>query len=96
MATKTASVGSQEPHVILGIHVINRVEHAVNVQTLLTEFGKNIKTRLGLHDVHDGYCSPNGLMLVEFVGGAAQCKPLVDKLASIPGVEVKQMVFEHP
>jgi hypothetical protein len=89
-ATKTA------PHVILGIHVSDRTQHAPDVQAALSEYGTNIKTRVGLHDVHDGFCSLNGLMLVEFVGAESQCQGLLGKLSAVKGVEVKQMVFEHP
>ena len=96
MSTKPQSAGSKEPHVILGIHVVDRTQRASDVQSALTEFGTNIKTRLGLHDVHDGFASPNGLMLIEFVGDEGQCKSLVGRLAAIKGVEVKQMVFSHP
>jgi len=96
MATKNRPGGSKEPHVILGIHVTDRAEHAVGVQTVLTEYGANIKTRLGLHEVHEGFCSPNGLLLIEFVGDATRCDALIDRLAAVEGVEVKQMIFDHP
>jgi hypothetical protein len=84
------------PHVIFGIHVVDRGEHAPTVQSVLTEYGDNIKTRLGLHDVHQGFCSPNGLLLVEFLGDPGQSDAFGKRLSAIPGVEVKRMVFEHP
>lgn len=87
--------GSAEPHVILGIHVADRAHHAPGVQTVLTEHGANIKTRLGLHDVHDGSCSPNGLILIEYIGEDGGCDAMVDRLSAIEGVEVKRMVFDH-
>lgn len=87
--------GSAEPHVILGIHVADRAHHAPGVQGVLTEHGANIKTRLGLHEVHDGACSPNGLILIEYIGDDAGCEAMVDRLTAIKGVEVKRMVFEH-
>ena len=37
-------------HLILGIHITERLVHALPVQQILTEFGGNIKTRLGLHE----------------------------------------------
>jgi hypothetical protein len=89
-------VSTKEPHVIVGIHVVDRAQHASDVQSILSQFGANIKTRLGLHDVHDGSASSNGLMLIEFVGGEGQAKTLAEKLVAIKGVEVKQMVFSHP
>lgn len=95
-ARKIARVtGSAEPHVILGIHVADRAHHATGVQAVLTEHGANIKTRLGLHDVHDGSCSPNGLILIEYIGDDAGCDTMVNRLTAIQGVEVKRMVFEH-
>jgi desulfoferrodoxin-like iron-binding protein len=84
------------PHVILGIHITNRVQHASSVQSVLTGFGCNIKTRLGLHEVHADVCSPNGLMLIEFCGSDSECDDLVGKLVAVEGVEVKRMVFDHP
>jgi hypothetical protein len=89
-------MASQTPHLIFGIHVIGRGEHAPTVQSVLTEYGDSIKTRLGLHDVHDGFCSPNGLLLVEFLGDAARADAFAKRLAAIQGVEVKRMVFDHP
>ena len=65
-------------------------------RAVLTEYGDNIKTRLGLHDVHEGFCSPNGLLLVEFLGDAARADTFAKRLSAIQGVEVKRMVFDHP
>ena len=87
---------SAAPHVIFGIHVVDRGHRATSVQALLTEHGESIKTRLGLHDIHDGFCSPNGLLLVEFVGDGARADAFAKKLGAIQGVEVKRMVFDHP
>jgi hypothetical protein len=83
-------------HVILGVHITNRVEHSPSVQQVLTEFGCNIKTRVGLHDVDGDYCSPNGLLLLEFVGSTEDRETIIKKLTSIDGIEVKTMVFDHP
>lgn len=83
-------------HFILGVHLTNRVKHASQLQGVLTEFGCNIKTRIGLHDVSDGDCSPNGLLLLEIVGEETLCDAMAERLAAIEGVEVQQMVFDHP
>ncbi len=83
-------------HVIFGVHITNRVEHSPTVQQVLTEFGCNVKTRIGLHDVNDDYCSPNGLLLIEFVGSEDDRQRLNEKLAAIDGVAVQVMVFDHP
>ena len=82
-------------HIILGIHVRNRIKDAGAVQQLLTQYGCNIKTRLGLHEVTGDYCAVNGIMLLELFGDPAICRELKTKLAAIDGLDVKEMVFEH-
>jgi len=81
--------------VILGIHVTGREEHAAEAQKVLTEYGCNIKTRLGLHEVNENLCSSAGLILVEVFGGEFIADELIRKLESIGGIEVKKMVFEN-
>lgn len=82
-------------HVVLGIHITGRVRHVPSVQDLFTEYGCSIKTRLGLHDVAEGYCSPNGLILLEMTGDDGPVSELTRKLEAIEGIEVQKMVFEH-
>jgi desulfoferrodoxin-like iron-binding protein len=89
-------VEDDEKHVILGVHITDRVKHVPSVQSVFTQFGCNIKTRLGLHHVNESYCSPNGLMIIEFVGDDSQCEAMTSKLAALEGVHVKRMVFGHP
>ena len=82
-------------HVVLGVHITDRLRNAVDVQKLLTEFGRNIKTRLGLHEVSDEACGPNGLLVLEMVGDPANSSELAARLNAIEGVEVQKMIFEH-
>ncbi len=82
-------------HCILGIHVTDRVEKASEVQDLLTKYGCNIQTRVGLHKVDHDHCAPNGLILLELFGDESTCNELRDKLKALEGVEVQQMIFEH-
>jgi hypothetical protein len=84
-----------DKHIILGVHIHNRGENAVRVQQLLTEYGCNIKTRLGLHEVGDGKCSNGGVLLLELVGDEDRCRGLESILATIGGVEVQKMEFGH-
>ena len=84
-----------EDHIILGIHVTDRLEEATTVQAVFTEFGCNIKTRIGLHDVSETYCAPSGVVLIEFFGSDAEASTMADKLNAIQGVQVKKMVFGH-
>ncbi len=85
-----------EKHIILGVHITERMKNARLVQDLLSEYGCNIKTRIGLHQVHDNFCSPNGLMILEMSGDEAICLELEDKLRTMIGVAVQKMVFDHP
>ncbi len=82
-------------HFIVGVHITDRVQHVPSVQNVLTDFGCYIKTRVGLHDASENYCSPNGLIILEMVGDEEKIQEFVSTLTFIPGVDVKQMVFTH-
>ena len=79
--------------VILGVQVTNRTEHVPKVQNVLTQYGCNIKTRLGLHEVSEKICSTVGLLIIETCGPEAQVSEMEQNLKKIPGVVVKKMVF---
>jgi len=87
---------SLSKHVIFGIHITDRIKHVDPVQHVLTEYGCSIRTRLGLHDADEKFCSPNGLLLLELVGNMDSHGDMFNKLNSIEGVEVQKMVFDHP
>ena len=77
---------------ILGVHVAQRTKHTAKVQKILSGYGCSIRTRIGLHDAGDGFCSPNGLHLLEVVSRAGE---LAAALGQVPGVADKKMVFEE-
>ncbi|NLX15299.1 MAG: hypothetical protein GXY44_16850 [Phycisphaerales bacterium] len=82
-------------HIVIGVHISDRVHHVPGVQNLLTEYGCSIKTRIGLHAVNENYCSPNGLLLLEMAGDEKPTFEMVERLKAIDGVDVQMMVFEH-
>lgn len=84
-----------DKHVVVGVHITERVKHASEVQKVFTEFGCQIRTRLGLHEADKKVCSPTGLILLELVDDEAQVASLKAQLAAIEGVEVQSMVFDH-
>lgn len=84
-----------ENHLIVGIHITDRIKHAKDVQKVLTHYGANIKTRIGLHDVTSEFSSPNGIILLELVGDHKHCLSILKALDGIKGVEAKKMVFRH-
>jgi hypothetical protein len=95
MAATQGDTKMEAPHLIYGVHVTNRATQAPQVQKYLTEYGCNIKTRLGLHHVDQSVCSARGLIVLEMFGDLAVCRELKDKLSKLEGVEVQEMVFEH-
>ena len=81
-------------HIILGVHITDRLRKVAEVQQLFSQYGCNIKTRLGLHEV-ENVCSPNGIVLLEMYGDDFVCFELADQLAAMEGIEVQKMVIEH-
>ena len=81
-------------HHIVGIRVSDRVRNAGGLQNVFTEYGCNIKTRIGLHPVNGNFCSPNGLVVLELFGDQAICDELVGKIRATPGTEVQEMIFK--
>ena len=82
-------------HLILAVHITDRIRKVSAVQELLTKYGCSIKTRLGLHEASTEFCSPNGLMVLEMIGDDKESNELADKLNALDGVEVKKIVFSH-
>jgi hypothetical protein len=82
-------------HIILGVKINNRMKHVPEVQKLLSEYGCNIKTRLGIHEVDEKTCATGGLMILELFGEDSICLELADKLTRIEEIEVQKMVFNR-
>jgi hypothetical protein len=82
-------------HIIVGVHITERVKHAGKVQEVFTMFGCSIRSRLGLHEANADVCSPNGLILLEMIDDEAVVAELTATLQAIDGVDVQQMVFDH-
>ncbi len=85
-----------DKHILVGVHITSRVEHSGDVQQILTKYGCSIRTRLGLHEADQGVCSPNGLILLEMTDDETTAAEMIVELESIGGVDVQQMVFDHP
>ena len=82
-------------HVILGIHVTDRLQEATELQAVLTAFGAHVKTRLGLHETNGEQNSPEGIVLLELVGTPERLADLKAHLQAIHGLEVQEMIFTH-
>ena len=78
--------------IIIGINVSNRKETSSKVQNILTEYGCSIKTRLGLHEASEEFCSVSGIIILELVS-EDKSSELCEKLSLIEGIDVQTMVF---
>jgi hypothetical protein len=74
---------------LLVILMRTRRSSAVRVQSVLTEFGCMIKTRLGIHDGVLDKCSDTWLIILELVGPKADKSRLDKKLKAISGVKTR-------
>jgi hypothetical protein len=81
---------------VLLILIGKRKDAAVKVQQILTAWGCNIKTRLGIHDGVLENCSDTGLLILELVGKAEDNKEIARKVALIPGVSSQLVELENP
>lgn len=76
---------------IFGIKLLNRVNNSTDFQEVVSKFGCSIKTRIGLHDVSNGVCSPSGIILIEFIGKDAS--EFEQELRALNDIEIQKMVF---
>lgn len=80
---------------ILGLKIGNRDNNSIEIQDVLSKFGCSIKTRLGLHEVIEDYCSTSGLIILELTGDLSECDKLENELRKINYLEVQKMVFTY-
>ena len=73
---------------------VNRVETAVKVQDVLTQYGCHIRIRLGVHDSNPGECTNTGMILLQVCGGDDVARNLEQELLAIPNVKVKYMMLD--
>jgi hypothetical protein len=76
---------------ILGILVERKHDVIVSVQKLLTAYGCNIRTRMGVNEVFFG--EPAGLIILELKGDEKQRILLEKDLKELKQVHVRTMVF---
>jgi hypothetical protein len=84
----------KESHVVLIVHVTDRLKKAPLVQKSLSQYGDVIRTRLGLHEVGKDFSSPEGVMLLDIVS-EPKARQLQKALNEIQGIETKLVVFKH-
>ena len=77
---------------IIGIKINNRLENAISVQEIFTQYVFLIKTRLGLHQEKTDKCSPTGLILLEIIDDKAAID-IANELCDIDEIEIQQIRF---
>jgi hypothetical protein len=85
----------KKKHVILGVHITDRVQAVPDVQKVFTEYGCYIRTRVGLHDVDGKVCAPGGLVILDLICEEPVCCEMEQKLKAIAGIDVQKMTFDH-
>lgn len=80
-----------DKHIIIGIHIVDREMHAVKIQEILTCYGDQIKTRIGMHD---DICAKNGLILLEMID-SSETTQMMKEIGLVKGVEFQSMEFNH-
>jgi hypothetical protein len=78
---------------ILGVMINEPSKDAGLIQNILSKYGCSIRTRLGLHDIDEGYATDTGLMLLELTGDLQECQRLENELLALDGIEIQKMVF---
>ncbi|QHQ60937.1 hypothetical protein Ana3638_09275 [Anaerocolumna sedimenticola] len=80
--------------IIMGIKLMERMKTASKFQELLSEYGCDICTRLGLHVASSDSCSPNGLIILEFKDNADDAAAeFEEKVYKIADATIQKMVF---
>lgn len=76
---------------LIGIRMDNRVDNASSFQNVLTSNGCRIRARLGLHQVEEGACANDGLIILQPYGTREEIDQLVGDLNALDGVTAKLM-----
>ncbi|MEA4853441.1 MAG: hypothetical protein VB082_04080 [Christensenella sp.] len=79
---------------IIGLRVSHRTHNSLKLQQLLTEYGCNIKMRVGLHETSEEYCSDDGLIILQACGGKDLIERMVASFSKVEGVTAKMMELD--
>ncbi|HPJ59245.1 MAG TPA: hypothetical protein PLV06_01715 [Bacteroidales bacterium] len=87
----SASYEGEEPLALLGILVPKDTAIIRSVQKILTSYGCNISSRLGVNETM--YGEPAGLIVLELTGDPEQRRLLYKDLSAVKGLMVKSISF---
>jgi len=78
---------------ILGVLLHKRAEYSKDLQEVLSRHGCIIKTRIGIHNVANNLCSPDGVILLDVIGSDSDIKALENDIKALEGAEIQKMSF---
>lgn len=76
---------------IVLIKIDHRIQEAGLVQNVLTEYGCNIKVRLGLHEASNEFCAQDGMVVLHVDGKADELDMMLKSLNDIEYVQAKML-----
>ena len=76
---------------IVLVKIDHRSTEAVKVQDILTQYGCNIKVRLGLHEVSKEFCANDGLVVLEVEGKDEELKAMLEALNKVQYVNAQMI-----
>ncbi|GAB1468335.1 hypothetical protein MASR2M64_10520 [Candidatus Cloacimonadota bacterium] len=71
------------------IKIDHRSTEAAVVQDILTQYGCNIKVRLGLHEVSKEFCANDGLIVLEVEGKQDELSAMLTALKAVNYVQAQ-------
>jgi len=74
---------------VMSVLTNKRIQNVNEMQKVLTESGCIIKTRLGIHDAGEDFCSNEGLIILHLIGSETEISSLEENLNKIPGIIAK-------
>ena len=78
---------------LVAVKIGSREATATAVQKILTDFGCNIKVRLGLHDIPENACSPSGLVILQTTADEEGLVQFISELNALDDVVAKSLIL---
>jgi len=76
---------------IFGIKINNRQDDVSNCQRILTKYGCNIKTRIGLHNFQGDICSEHGIILLEMCNNEKDNNSMWQEFEKMKNIKIVKM-----
>ncbi|KKI51716.1 hypothetical protein CHK_0883 [Christensenella hongkongensis] len=76
---------------IIGLRLNHRTSNAIKLQQALTEYGCNIKMRVGLHETSEEFCADDGVIMLQACGDKETVEKMVAAFNDVEGVTAKML-----